>query len=137
MLLAVLSGDGETASCFRVEYALLLFVPLMPQLVDAAYDLIPGQLWVETLEDYGMGELAVGLEGEIGLRNDRRLGMSLKGKLGSMLGNDKNDEKDVEMGEGDENEGVMGEDVAAQFGQLGLTKAESRWIKWHEEHSMK
>ena len=64
MLLAVLGGDRETASCFRVEYALLLFVPLMPQLVDAAYDLISGQLWMEALEDYGMGELAVGLERE-------------------------------------------------------------------------
>jgi hypothetical protein len=84
-----------------------------------------------------MGELAVGLEREIGLRNDRRLGMSLKGKLGSMLGGDKDDEKDVEMGEGDENEGAIGEGVAAQFRQLGLTEAESRWIKWQEEHSMK
>jgi hypothetical protein len=42
MLLAVVNGDGETASCFRVEYALLLFLPLMPLLVDVAYDLIPG-----------------------------------------------------------------------------------------------
>jgi hypothetical protein len=55
MLLAVLNGDGETESCFRVEHALLLFLPVMSQLVDAAYDLIPGQLWVETLEEWGMG----------------------------------------------------------------------------------
>ena len=63
--------------------------------------------------------------------------MSLKGKLGSIPGNDKDDGKDVEMGEGDEDEGAMGDDVAAQFGQLGLTEAESRWIKWQKEHLMK
>ena len=49
LLLAVLDGSGETASCFRVEYALLVVLPLTPAVVDAVYDLIPSQLWVETL----------------------------------------------------------------------------------------
>ena len=111
MLLAVLNGSEGTASCFRVEYALLLFLPLMPQLVDTAYDLIPGQLWVETLEEWGMGDFAAGLGRELGLRNDRRLGMGLRGKLGSMLGKDEDDEMDVEVGE----------DVGVQLGQLRIT----------------
>jgi hypothetical protein len=111
MLLAVLNVDGETAICFLVEYALLLFLPLMPQLVDAAYDLIPGQLWVETLEEWGMGEFAAGLGREFGLRNDRRLGLGLRGKLGSMLGNDKNGQKDVDVEE----------DIGVQLGSLRIT----------------
>jgi hypothetical protein len=111
MLLAVLNGSEETASCFRVEYALLLFLPLMPQLVDTAYDLVPGQLWLETLEEWGMGDFAAGLGRELGLRNDRRLGMGLRGKLGSMLGNDENDEMVVEVEE----------DVGVQLGQLRIT----------------
>jgi hypothetical protein len=121
MLLAVLNGDGETASCFRVEFALLLFLPLMPQLVDVAYDLIPGQLWVETLEQFGLGNLAAELEREFGLRNDRRLGFGLRGKLGSMLGNDKKDkedEEDVDMGEGKE---AVDVDVGVQLEQLRIT----------------
>jgi hypothetical protein len=121
MLLAVLNGDGETASCFRVEFALLLFLPLMPQLVDVAYDLIPGQLWVETLEQCGLGKLAAELEREFGLRNDRRLGFGLRGKLGSMLGNDKKDKKDeedVDMGEGKE---AVDVDVGVQLEQLRIT----------------
>jgi hypothetical protein len=109
MLLAVLNGNDETASCFRVEYALLLFLPLMPQLVDTAYDLIPGQLWVETLEEMGMGKFGAVLGKEFGLRNDRD--MSLRGKLGSMLGNDEDDEIDVEVEE----------DVGVQLGQLRIT----------------
>ena len=109
MLLAVLNGNDETAGCFRVEYALLLFLPLMPQLVDTAYDLIPGQLWVETLEEMGMGKFGAVLGKEFGLRNDRD--MSLRGKLGSMLGNDEDDEIDVEVEE----------DVGVQLGQLRIT----------------
>lgn len=111
MLLAALNGDGATASCFRILYALLLFLPLMPQLVDAAYDLIPGQLWVETLEKWGMGDFAAGLGREFGLRSDRRLGLGLRGKLGSMLENDKDGETDVDMEE----------DVGVQLGQLRIT----------------
>jgi hypothetical protein len=116
MLPAVLNGDGEMASCFRVEYALLLFLPLMPQLVDAAYDLIPGQLCVETLEEWGMSELAARLGREFGLRNDRRLGSGLRGKLGSMLGNDEDGQKDVDMEE----------DVGVQLGQLRATDDRER-----------
>jgi hypothetical protein len=121
MLLAVLGGDGETASCFRVEFALLLFLPLMPQLVDVAYDLIPGQLWVETLEQCGLGKLAAELEREFGLRNDRRLGFGLRGKLGIMLGNDKKDKEDKEDVDMGENEEAVDEDVGVQLGQLRIT----------------
>jgi hypothetical protein len=52
-----------------------------------------------------------GLGREFGLRNDRRLGLGLRGKLGSVLGNDENDEKDVDMED----------DVGVQLGQLRIT----------------
>ena len=41
-----------------------------------------------------MEDSAAGLGRELGLRNDRRLGMGLRGKLGSMLGKDEDDEMD-------------------------------------------
>lgn len=58
-----------------------------------------------------MEDSAAGLGRELGLRNDRRLGMGLRGKLGSMLGKDEDDEMDVEVGE----------DVGVQLGQLRIT----------------
>jgi hypothetical protein len=73
---------------------------------------------VETLEECGLEELAVGLGREFGPRNDRRLGFGLRGKLGSMLGNDKKEDKDVDMGEDDE---TMEGDIGAQLGQLRIT----------------
>ena len=111
LLLSVLSGKDDTASCFRVEYALLLFLPLMPELVDTAYDLIPGQLWVETLEQCGLKSFASTLGRELGLRNDRRLGLGFGGKLGSMLSNDKDNENEESLAE-------AAGDVGMQHGQL-------------------
>ena len=58
-----------------------------------------------------MEDSAAGLGRELGLRNDRRLGMGLRGKLGSMLGKDEDDEMDVEVGE----------DVGVQLGQLRIS----------------
>ena len=58
-----------------------------------------------------MEDSAAGLGRELGLRNDRRLGMGLRGKLGSLLGKDEDDEMDVEVGE----------DVGVQLGQLRIT----------------
>ena len=58
-----------------------------------------------------MEDSAAGLGRELGLRNDRRLGMGLRGKLGSMLGKDENDEMVVEVEE----------DVGVQLGQLRIT----------------
>ena len=77
---------------------------------------------METLEQQcGLGNLAAELEREFELRNDRRLGFGLRGKLGSMLGNDKKDkedEEDVDMGEGKE---AVDVDVGVQLEQLRIT----------------
>jgi len=110
LLLAVLDGSGETASCFRVEYALLVVLPLMPAVVDAVYDLIPSQLWVETLQECGLGSFAAALGREFGLRNDKRLGVEVRGKLGRMLGSEKEVEK--------EERAVR--DIGLQLGQLRI-----------------
>ena len=63
MLLAVLNGSEETASCFRVQYALLLFLPLMPQLVDTAYDLVQGSFGLRHWRSGEWKTLLLGLGG--------------------------------------------------------------------------
>lgn len=70
------------------ELSMLVRLPLVPQLVDGAHDLMPGQFWAETLEGSGMGSFAAELGRELRLRHDIILGKRLRGKLGRMLGND-------------------------------------------------
>ena len=71
-----------------------------------------------------MEDSAAGLGRELGLRNDRRLGMGLRGKLGSMLGKDEDDEMEIDDddvpmdGDDSEDEGVSDEVKALKVSSL-------------------